>query len=100
MKAHPEQCLEVRYEDLVRESGAQMQRLCEFLGIDFDEEMTSRMSHTSEMGDLHAYEHYSKVLEPVSGQNIGLGRSKLSASELQRVAQEIGETMQLMGYPI
>lgn len=98
MQAHPQQCVEVRYEDLVAQPEQHMQRLCAFLGIGFDREMSARRSHTQAMGDLDAYAHYSKVLEPVSKNYIGLGRQTLSAAQRQLLVQEIGDTLHTMGY--
>ncbi|OIQ00690.1 MAG: hypothetical protein AUK35_02260 [Zetaproteobacteria bacterium CG2_30_46_52] len=98
MEANPDACIEVRYEDLVRDPQSQMQSICHFLNIHFDEKMIRSLEHTQGMGDLHAYEHYKKVLGPVSDKNIGLGRRNLSSDDLEVIVKVIGPSLKKFGY--
>jgi len=98
MKKHPQQCYEVRYEDLVAEPKKSLQQLCYFLDVSFDPNMMEDLNHTEQMGDLHVYTHYEKVLEPVSTRNIGLGKTNLSDQDLNIIKRKIGPTLKQMGY--
>ena len=62
--------------------------------------MVGSLQHTAQMGDLNTYEHYAKVLEPVSAKNIGLGRANLSKQDLDTVHQHIGTTLKQMNYTL
>jgi len=98
MQQYPKQCIEVRYEDLVASPEQTLQGLCGFLNIPFHVSMVKSLQHTQQMGDLNAYAHYEKVLEPVSTSNIGLGRSNLSEQDKRVIQQQIGATLVQMGY--
>ncbi|MCF6208974.1 MAG: sulfotransferase, partial [Ghiorsea sp.] len=100
MQKHPKQCIEVRYEDLVASPEQTLQNLCDFLGVSFQSNMIESLQHTQHMGDLNAYAHYEKVLEPVTTRNIGLGRSSLSEQDKQLIQQHIGSTLSQMGYSL
>ncbi|MDQ7058492.1 MAG: sulfotransferase [Ghiorsea sp.] len=100
MQQYPEQCIEVRYEDLVATPEQALKRLSDFLGLTFHADMVESLKHTQNMGDLNAYAHYEKVLEPVSTRNIGLGRSSLSEQDKLMLQQHIGKTLSHMGYSL
>jgi len=100
MRKYPKQCIEVRYEDLVASPEQTLQGLCSFLNIPFQPNMIASLQHVQQMGDLNAYAHYEKVLEPVSTRNIGMGRSSLSEHDRQLIQQHIGSTLSQMGYSL
>ncbi len=100
MQQYPKQCIEVRYEDLVAAPEQNLQGLCDFLNIPFQPAMIESLQHVQDMGDLNAYAHYEKVLEPVSTSNIGLGRSSLSEQDKQIIQEHIGATLSQMGYSL
>jgi len=100
MQQYPKQCIEVRYESLVASPAPELKKLCAFLEIPFHADMVESLQYTQKMGDLNAYAHYEKVLEPVSTSNIGLGRSNLSEQDKQILQQHIGTTLVQMGYSL
>lgn len=100
MQQYPKQCIEVRYESLVAAPAQELKNLCVFLEVPFHADMVESLQHTQQMGDLNAYTHYEKVLEPVSTSNIGLGRLNLSEQDKQAIQQHIGTTLVQMGYAL
>jgi len=100
MQQYPKQCIEVRYETLVASPAPELKKLCAFLEVPFHADMVESLQYTQQMGDLNAYAHYEKVLEPVSTSNIGLGRANLSEQDKQILQQHIGTTLVQMGYSL
>ncbi len=100
LERYPDQCFEVRYEDLVATPAPTLQALCDFLGVPFHADMVDARQHAASMGDLNAYTHYEKVLQPVSTAHIGLGRASLSEQDKARIAKCVGDTLLETGYPL
>ena len=90
--------LEVKYEDLVRESEKTLREICRFLDEDYDPDM---MSYTETAKDVVPAEsiqwHQSSVKRP-SSRKIGAWKEKLSSSELIMFDDIAGETLELFGY--
>jgi hypothetical protein len=90
-QAHPERCIEVRYEDLLQMPETQMRRLSEFLQIEFFAGMT-RLEHSVEArGDASG-----RV--DVVGDNLQKFAARLSKREIRAVESLAWSTMQLYGY--
>jgi hypothetical protein len=58
-KRHPRRVLELRYESIVATPQDQMQRVCEFLQVDFEPQMCEyqRHAHDDGYGDPHIYRY-------------------------------------------
>jgi len=95
---HAGACIELRYEALSCDSNIEMDRVCAFLNIHYDESMIDQLEHTSVMGDMSTYEHYQHANEAVSSRYVGKGRETLSGEQQQRINKVIGDTLKAMGY--
>jgi len=95
---HGDCCLEMRYENLSKESEAEMKRVCAFLALDFDVGMIEQREHLLEMGDMDKYAHYQHANEAVSSKHQGKGRQALSSQHKQQLQSMIGKTLKDMGY--
>ncbi|MCC6572385.1 MAG: sulfotransferase, partial [Planctomycetes bacterium] len=97
-RAHPGQCFEVRYEDLVREPDAVLKRVADFLGLPCDLEASRRLDVVAEMGDVGRFAHHASVRKPVFGDSIGAGRRDLSPEQAVQLQALIGPLLQELGY--
>jgi hypothetical protein len=89
--AHPDRCIEIAYEDLVRAPEAQMRRLSRLLGIDFSETMTRLPRPVEHHGDAAGRTE-------VVGDNVSKFGSRLTRRELRAIESLAWDTMNLLGY--
>lgn len=78
---------EVYYEDLVKQPKAEIQRVCDFLDIDFEEEMLGLQSQF--LGDVDILIHHKNVMKPISTVNINKGVRNLSEEDLNSIKEII-----------
>jgi protein-tyrosine sulfotransferase len=96
---HPGSVREVRYEDLVTEPAPTLRPLCEWLGLEYRDEMVASHETAERLGDVPARAHHRNVLSPVTTESVGRGRRDLddpAARELQRL---LGSHLEVAGYP-
>ena len=78
-KEYPGKIISVRYEDLVLKTRRTLKRLCQFLEIDFAEEMISRFSSQYENCTLHKKETWKKEVNTGEIKNkIGIWKERLN----------------------
>ncbi len=97
-RKHPELCLLLRYEDFVREPEKSVRSVCEFIGISYKKEMLSSMDHIGTMNDLNVYAHYKKTLQPISQDNIGIGRKEMNEEQKKIIQDIIGDKLKELNY--
>jgi len=97
-KRHPQSVLEIRYENLVSQAGLTAKKVCDFLEIEFYENMLESHSFVSEMGDVPLLQHHQQIMNPISTSNIGKGRQLLTESEKHLLQQKIGKYLSQLGY--
>jgi hypothetical protein len=92
----PDQLLDVRYEDLVREPEATLERICAFAGLRGDDalaEMLNRPRTGGFVGDWHA-----NVSEPITTGPIDAWRDRLEPGQVALIEHATGAQMQRFGY--
>jgi hypothetical protein len=78
--------IEVRYEHLIREPIAQLERICDFLGLDYDPAMLGYHRHTTyQTPDIGLIDQW---------------RTKLSRNEIRLAESRIGELLVDRGYEL
>lgn len=97
-RGNPGSCLLLRYEDFVGSPEESVKRVCEFIGISYKKEMLSSMEHIGAMNDLNVYAHYGKSLQPISQDNIGIGRKKISEDQKKILQDIMGEKLEELNY--
>ncbi|MFQ5517856.1 MAG: sulfotransferase [Acidimicrobiia bacterium] len=97
-RRHPMACHEVRYEELVAEPAAVVERVCGFLGVEFDAGFVDQRDHVADMGDVQRYEYHSAVARPVNTSAVGRGRRSLAPGDLTRVAGRLAPLLSRCGY--
>jgi len=98
-KAHPNQYLELHYEDLVRSPGEVTRIVCQFLEVEYlpGMEKTSQ-SVAHRMGDVEELEHLQGVKSRITADSIGKGARNLSPDQLKKIKSQIGSTLEKLGY--
>lgn len=86
----------LRYEDMVREPVATFHKICDFLEVDFEQDMLDSKNFSSRYRDNNAH---SKLYAPISTNNIGVYKKELVPSLLFSYEQQAQETLKVFGYP-
>ncbi|MGI9019982.1 MAG: sulfotransferase family protein [Solirubrobacterales bacterium] len=112
-----DQYLEVRYEDLVAEPGSTLQRICEFIELEYDPAMLAyhegaaeRMAEidrtlpgTSDRLELDASQRLAKhemATKPPERDRIFAWRNDMSDEDRREFEQVAGELLSELGYPV
>jgi protein-tyrosine sulfotransferase len=85
----------LRYENLVADPESEIRKVCNFLNLDYRSSMIT--ARDSELGDT-SLEHMQNVTQPISEASIGKWKETLTAEELKRLQNEIGQTLKQLGY--
>ncbi|MBU4255063.1 MAG: sulfotransferase [Acidobacteria bacterium] len=98
---HTDICLEIRYEDLVRDAEKTVREVYGFLGLDFSPQLLQFLDVPSQMPDIQSsrYAHLQNVLNPVNEKSIGKGRESLTRDEKRFLQEKIGPELALLKYP-
>ncbi len=99
MAALPARSLEVRYERLVSEPGAELGQVCAFLGVEFEDRM---MSEFARADVIHEHEHAWKARnrEALSTKSIGRYRRDLSPDDVLQLETLLEPELRAMGYDV
>jgi hypothetical protein len=89
----------VRYEDLVSQPRAELQRLCEFLGIPFQEDMLEFHAR-SYSGFLEGESHKMGTLKPVYSDSAEKWRESISPQLQELIDSALGDRMSRLGYSV
>jgi len=93
--AHPERCLEIRYEDLVADPQTGLQRILDFLGLEGDPQaMLGGLSTAGEVG-FGDWKTYSRTA--VNAESVGRSRT-LPPRLLARIGEIVNPTLTRIGY--
>lgn len=97
VKKYNKKSLEIRYEDLVNTPKITVQKICDFLEMEYEDAMlNSELKYR--MGDVEMRQHHKQVYNPISTSSIGKGRYKLTNQQKQRLQQLIGDHLEKLGY--
>jgi Sulfotransferase family len=99
-KLPPEQIMLLRYEELLAAPEATVQRLCAFLGEEFDEQMLEyhRLSEAKKSGSLSI--SWENTAKPVISGNSGKFRNQLTGQEILQFEAIAGDELQELGYQL
>lgn len=97
-RRRPDQCIEVRYEELVNHPDGTMKRVCDFLGLAWASSHIDRTDHVKEMGDVPRYQHHEAVERPVNRDAIGKARQGLDPETRKELGALMNETLGRFGY--
>jgi O-antigen/teichoic acid export membrane protein len=96
----PEQVRWVKYESLTAQPSAELQRICHFLGIDFEPSMLAFYQQHENVEETAEGRHHWLLSRPATTEHIGRYRQVFSSSQIALVERLLGEEMQELGYPL
>jgi len=98
---HTDICLEIRYEDLVRDAEKTVREVYRFLGLDFSPDLLQPQHVPSQMPDISSsrYARLHNVLNPINEKSIGKGRESLTDDEKRFLQDKIGRQLARLNYP-
>ncbi|WP_263840132.1 sulfotransferase family protein [Salinibacter sp.] len=89
--------IEIKYEDLVQYPENEIPIVCEFLNIDFSEDMLEFQSDVEELGDTHL-SHHRGLKRPINTSSIGSWKNRLTESQKRKVMTEASGMLNNLGY--
>ncbi len=95
---HPTSICTVRYEDLVRDPQPTMQRVADFLGIDYSFDRPVAEDVPSGLSDIAEVPHLRAALGNVSTASIGKGRAQLTDDDCRLLHKLVGRATVTSGY--
>ena len=91
--------LEVLYERLVTNPAVEINRICDFLGIDYDEQMMSfHQQDLSIFNNPAGHLSLNRISKPIDVSKIGRWKQELSSQQLDEFYSIAGTAMELFGY--
>ena len=97
----PDQIRWLRYESLVADPATELQKICDFLGVDFEPSMLAFYHrHANVEHETSDGKHHALLKRPATTDKIGRYRLALSTSQIALVEQLLGEEMRALGYPL
>ncbi len=94
------QVLEVRYEDLVRDSKTTVQKICDFLGEPFEEGMLSWQQHVDRTIPARELRFHQRVKGEMDKQNVAVWRNRLSSFECFSMEACMHRQLAALGYDL
>jgi hypothetical protein len=92
--------LEVRYEDLVTDPRPQLERLCAFLGEEFEEAMLEPHLLAERLPRRQRDNWHRNTRERVGTARVGSHREVLSPAEVALVERVAASRLRRLGYPV
>jgi hypothetical protein len=89
--------IEIRYEDLVSNPKFEVEKICNFLNINFDENMLNHKER-AELKDVKTHKHYSNVKKPINTRSIGKYKRNLSELQKNKVEKIIQDDLIKLNY--
>ncbi len=90
--------LEVRYEDLVNQTRATMEKLLEFVGEPWDERVLQHTTVDSSLRDVNTFLESANAVKPINHTALGRWREELTGTDRETFQAIAGELMLELGY--
>jgi hypothetical protein len=97
LRNDPSRFLIIRYEDLVNDPRGQMETLCRFAGLDFDEKMLEPTFAGNKWGGNSTF---NKAFKGISTSAIDQWKKYLTEDEIWWIELHCRKGMELAGYPL
>jgi len=94
-----EQVRWVKYESLTSQTSAELEQICDFVGVDFEPSMLNfYRRHANVEHDTPEGRHHLLLSKPAMTDRIGRYKEAMSRSQIALVERLFGEEMQAVGY--
>lgn len=98
MQRFPEQFLLLRYEDLLQDSAAQLQSLCHFLQVNWEEGLLTFFQRDEAQHSSSLSASWRKTNQAIQSNNFNKWKRQLTKREVALVETACGDMMQAFGY--
>lgn len=92
----------IKYEDLVTDPENHLKKLCDFLGIEYTDDMIHYNRIKDEALKIYPQElinrYHKSLFEPISTSKVGLWKNKMSATEIKKCDMIVGRYAEKAGY--
>jgi hypothetical protein len=97
----PDQVRWVKYEELTSQPAAELERICEFVGVDFEPTMLNfyRRNKSTE-SDTPDGQHHRLLSKPVTADHVGRYKTALTSSQIALAELFLNQEMQTLGYSL
>jgi hypothetical protein len=96
-RLRPDQLLDVRYEDLVREPEREVERVCAFAGLETGDAVAAALAAPRTGGRFDPDRHH-RLAQPVSAERIASWRKRLPAADAALVERVAAPYLERFGY--
>jgi hypothetical protein len=97
----PEQVRCVKYESLTAQPSAELERICDFLGVDLEPSMLNFYQRRANVeNEMAEGRHHVLLSKPATTDHIGRYKKALSTSQVALVERLLAEEMQALGYTL
>jgi O-antigen/teichoic acid export membrane protein len=97
----PEQIHWVKYETLTAQPSAELERICGFLGVDFEPSMLAFFNqHGNVEQEMAEGRHHSMLSRPATTEHVGRYQKAFTPSQIALVERLMGDEMHALGYPL
>jgi hypothetical protein len=99
---HPESFLTVRYEDFIQDPYLHLEKMCNFIGIEFKPEVLEFHKHEKEAGDLFPREmrekFFNNLFKPIDASRIYMWKKQMADDDVRKVDCMVGKWAEYSGY--
>lgn len=96
----PERYLLVRYEDLVCNAALNLQKICDFLSLEFSQSMLSPETRADRGFSDRQTDHMANTLKPIFTSSLDQWTTELSHRQIALIEQSLADEMEEMGYSV
>ncbi|QSE97183.1 sulfotransferase family protein [Fulvivirga lutea] len=96
-KRNSNRVLSIRYEALVTNPENELRKVCDFLEVEFENNMLQNNRNSEALGDS-VYSHHENLKKPIDTSSIGKWKSNLSTDQMTKVDTLISTELKKLGY--
>lgn len=93
----PRKVLEIRYEDLVGKPDEELKKICHFLELEYESNMSTYWQTSSHFIGAH---HSNLIFKPITQSSVGRWKKELKCQELKVFEWFTGSTLESWGYQL
>ena len=88
----------VRYEDLVSSPRSELDRICEFIGIEQESAMTEDFSNQAHRDESRKIANWENMSGEIKRKNFGKFKDAMSPGRVRQIERRLAFEMQILGY--
>jgi len=101
-KKYPAQFFTIKYEDFVNKSRDHYKKLCEFVGVPFDDNVFDFYKKKDEIYKLYPSKildkYHKSLFQPISNKKVGLWKKEMKEKDIKAAEAVIGKYAEMLGY--